>query len=168
MRQRLSQAFLMAVALGVVGVSLSACGKKKATLASASASASVKAPGLPANVDSELFKQLTDISRACKVDAVAGNITCPQGENRRLISEFVANQRSRVGAVATLAFALSDPNPAVQVATANLMNGAFRSPWGPDMKVGAVPAPEAHSLMAAALKAPKALARQAVPGAVLA
>ena len=48
------------------------------------------------------------------------------------------------------------------------MNGAFRSPWGSDLKPGAVPATEAKALLAAALKAPKAVARQAVPGAVLA
>lgn len=154
-------------ALGVGGVSLSACGTKKvATKPAPSASASSAA--LPANVDADLLKQLTEIARTCKVDAVAGNIVCPQGENRRLISEFVANQRSRTGAVATLTAALTDSNPGLQVAAANLMNGAFRSPWGPDLKSGAVTVTEAKALLAAALKSPKAVARQAVPGAVLA
>jgi hypothetical protein len=166
MRQRILVA-LVFTAIGVGGVSLSACGQKKKTVTSAP-SASAQPPGLPANVDAELLKQLTDISHACKVDVVEGNVTCPQGENRRLISEFVANQRSRITAVATLAHALADSSPALQVATANLLNGAFRSPWGPDLKAGAVPALEAKALLAAALKAPKALARQAVPAAVLA
>src|SRR6187549_1030762 len=118
MRQRIL--VLVFTAIGVGGVSLSACGKKEKAPAIA-ASASASAVSLPANVDAELLKQLTDISRACKADVVEGNLTCPQGENRRLINEFVASQRSRTAAVATLAHTLSDSNPALQVATANLL-----------------------------------------------
>ncbi len=166
MRQRILAA-LVCTTIGVGGVSLSACGQRKKG-APVATSASARPPSLPANVDADLLKQLADIAQACKVDAVAGNLTCPQGENRRLISEFVASQRSRPAAVGTLAHALADSNPSVQVVTAHLLNGAFRSPWGPDIKVGAVPAPQAQALLAAALKAPKALARQALPAAVLA
>ena len=149
---------------GFGDVSLSACQQKKKT-ATVATSASAQ-PALAPNVDADLLKQLTDISRTCKVDAAEGNLTCPQGENRRLVSEFVANQRSRVTAVATLAHALSDPNPALQTTAANLLNGAFRSPWVSEVKVGSLPAGDAKALLAAALKAPKTLARQAVPGAV--
>lgn len=167
MRQRLLVALLF-IASGVGGVSVSACGqKKKAAPNVPSASASAQA-ALPPNIDADLLKQLTTIAQACKVEAVEGSVTCPQGENRRLIGEFVANQRSRVAAPATLAHALADPNPGLQAAAANLLNGAFRSPWGPDLKAGAVQASDAKALMAAALRAPKALARQAVPAAVLA
>jgi hypothetical protein len=161
MRER----FLVAVVvLGVSSVSLSACQqKKKAPTAAASSSAK---PALPANVDASLLKQLTDIARSCKVDAAAANVNCAQGENRRLISEFVANQSPRPAAIATLAHALSDPNPAIQTVAANLLNGAFRAPWGPENHVGAVAAGDAKALLTAALKLPKPLARQAVPGAV--
>jgi hypothetical protein len=161
------QAVLVVGLLGLTGVgvvSLSACQQKKKGPAP-SASASAKPAALPANVDAALLKEITDISRACKVDAAEGNVTCAQGENRRLISEFVANQRSRSAAVATLAHALSDANPAVATTAANLLNGAFRAPWA-DSKGSAVPAADAKALLAAALKAPKALARQALPGAV--
>jgi hypothetical protein len=160
MRERLFAAVLV---LGVGSVSLSACQQKKKTPAPAPSSSAKPAP---ANVDAALLKQLTDVARSCKIDAPAANVSCAQGENRQLISEFVANQRSRPAAVATLAHALSDSNPAIQTVAANLLNGAFRSPWGPELRVGAVTAADAKSLLAAALKAPKALARQAVPGAV--
>lgn len=166
MRQRIL-VVLAFTALGVGGVSVSACGKKKKAPATAP-SASAQAPSLPANIDKDLLKQLADVSHACKVDAVEGNVSCPQGENRRLINEFVANQRSRTAAVATLAHALADSDTALQAVTANLLNGAFRGPWGPDLKAGAVPTADAKALLAAALKAPKAQARQALPAAVLA
>lgn len=162
------QAVLVVGLLGLTGVgvvSFSACQKKKKGPAPA-ASSSAKPAALPANVDAALLKELTDISRTCKVEAVEGNVTCAQGENRRLISEFVANQRSRPAAVATLAHALSDANPALSTTAANLLNGAFRAPWGNDVKAGSIPAADAKALLAAALKAPKPLARQAVPGAV--
>lgn len=151
--------------LCVVSVALPACGTKKKVGASAP-SASAKVAALPPNVDADLLKQLSALAKSCKVDASEGNLTCPQGENRRLISEFVANQRSRTAAVATLAHALGANDPALQTAAANILNGAFRSPWGSDLRVGVVSPPEAKALLAAALKLPKALARQALPGAV--
>lgn len=161
MREKLFAAVLV---LGVGSVSVSACQqKKKAPVPAPSSNAKL---ATPANVDPALLKQLTDITRSCKIDSALANVTCAQGENRHLISEFVANQRSRPAAVATLAHALSDSNPALQTVAANLLNGAFRSPWGPELRIGAVAVPDAKSLLAAALKAPKALARQAVPGAV--
>lgn len=166
MNQRVLGVLLM-VAAGVGGVSLSACGKKKMA-AKPAPSASASAAALPSGVDADLLKQLTDIAALCKVDVTAGNVACAQGENRHLISEFVANQRSHVNAVATLAYGLGASNPSLQVATANLMNGAFRSPWGNDLKPGAVAGPDAKALLSAALKSPKAVARQALPGAVLA
>lgn len=65
-----------------------------------------------------------------------------------------------------MARGLLDTDPALQAVTANVMNGAFRSPWG-DVK-SPVAGAEANALLAAALRAPKSIARQAVPGAVLA
>lgn len=145
-------------------LSLAGCRQKKEPGPAPSASAKVAAPA--PDVDAQLWQRLTDIGQKCKVDPLEASVTCPQGENRRLISEFVANQRPRSGAIATLAGALADPNPALQTAAANVLNGAFRAPWGSDAKVGSVQAADAKRLLAAALKAPKQVARQALPGAV--
>jgi hypothetical protein len=152
------------VALSLELASLSGCRQKEEPRPAASASA--KAPAPAVQVDAQLFQRLKEIGQACNVDAVEGSVTCPQGENRRLISEFVTNQRPRGSAVATLASALADPNPAVQTAAANVLNAAFRAPWAADVEPGSVKAADAKSLLAAALKLPKQLARQALPGAV--
>jgi len=166
-------AVLLLTSSGLGIPSISACGAKKSgpKPVSSAAASGAKAPSnidpnVDGKVDAALLKQLTDIAHVCKVDVAAGNVSCPQGENRQLISEFVADQRSRVRAIATLARGLLDEDPAVQTVTANVMNGAFRSPWG-DVK-SPVAGAEANALLAAALKAPKPIARQAVPGAVLA
>ncbi len=152
----------------VAGASLigaPACQNNKKKTAAPAASVSAK-PALPPNVDVTLLKQMMNITQSCKIDSAAANVTCPQGENRQLISEFVADQRSRPAAIATLAHALADANPALQTVAANLLNGGFRSPWGADLRIGAVTAADAKSLLTTTLKLPKPLARQALPGAV--
>lgn len=58
-------------------------------------------------------------------------MNCPQGEHRTLISELIANTRSRTGAVATLACALHDETLLNRAVAADVLCSAFRSPWGP-------------------------------------
>lgn len=154
-------AIAFAASLGALG----ACQRKeKAPTPVASASNAV--PPLPANVDAELLKVLKDISTTCKVEPAEGGVTCTKGENRKLTSEFSSNTRKRPAAVATLAAALSDANPALQTVAANVLNTAFRAPWGSGAGAGSVRAADAKALLQAAVNAPKPLARQAIPGAV--
>lgn len=143
------------------------CGKstkKAAPVASASAK-SVTAPR-PPGFDAALFEDLGRLAKVCKVDVDQGNVSCAQGEQRQLIGEFVSNQRSRNNAIATLAFALREGDVPVRATAANLLNSAFRSPWGPSAVPNSVSQADADSLLTAALALPKVLARQAVPAAV--
>jgi hypothetical protein len=154
---------LIALALGCV--SFQACQRKeKAPAPVASASSVAKAQ--PPRVDDDLLGGLKTIGSACKVDPAEGNVTCAQGENRKLTTMFASGKRKRPAAIATLAFALTDADPALQTVAANLLNTAFRAPWSDEASVGAVDATDARALLQAALNAPKPLARQAVPAAV--
>jgi hypothetical protein len=156
---------IAALALGGVCALVPAC-QRKDKAPSPAPSASNAKPTLPPNVDAALFEQLTTIATTCKVDAAAGSVACDKGENRRLGSDFSSGKRSRPASLATLTLALTDKNPALQTTAANLMNTAFRVPWGNDAKVGSVLAVDAKALLEAATKLPNALAREAVPGAV--
>lgn len=152
------------LALTLVCLLLPAC-QSKGKAPSPAPSASAK-PALPPNVDAALLEQLKTIAATCKVDAAAGSVACDKGENRRLGNEFSSGKRSRAASLATFTAALTDKNPALQTTAANLMNTAFRVPWGNDTKAGSVAPPDAKALLEAAIKLPNALARQAVPGAV--
>jgi hypothetical protein len=144
-------------------VALGAC--KRAAPSPAPVASASNAPAAAAKLDLELLELLKGLSTACKVDAAEGSLSCPQGENRRLTTDFASNKRKRPPAIATLAAALSDANPALQTVTANLLNTAFRAPWA-DATVGMVEAADARALLQAALAVPKPLARQALPAAV--
>ncbi|HWA75154.1 MAG TPA: hypothetical protein VG937_22605 [Polyangiaceae bacterium] len=120
----------------------------------------------PANADAELWKELSDLTQACKVDDQRGTVTCTQGEQRKLISAFSSGQRSKIKALPTFAAALSSQKPAMQTVGANLLYSALRSSFGADVKTGDVSEKDAGDLLTAALKLPKALARQALPAAV--
>jgi hypothetical protein len=153
------------LALILACVALPACQRKDKAPAPAP-SASTAKPLVPPNVDAALVEQLTTIATTCKVDPAAGSVACDKGENRRLATEFSSGKRLRAASLATLTFALSDKNAALQTAAASLMNSAFRVPWGHDAKAGSVAGPDAKALLEIATKLPNALARQAVPGAV--
>lgn len=141
--------------------------KPKQHASNSAPSASTKAtPALPPGVDAALLGKLNEISKGCKVDVSEGSVNCPQGEHRTLISEFIANTRSRTGAVATLAYALHDETLLNRAVAANVLYSAFRSPWGPDLHRGAVTDADASALLTATLALPKTQARQAIPAAV--
>ena len=133
------------------------------TAPSASAGATQR---LPAGVDAALLGKLTEISKACKISANEGSVICPQGEQRTLVSEFVSNTRPRTSAVATFAYTLKSESPDLRTVAANILYSAFRSPWGPDLRRGAVSGADADALLAATLALPKPQARQAIPAAV--
>lgn len=139
--------------------------EQKAPAAAASASAS-SAPTLPPEVDPELLGRLREIASSCSADLALGLVTCPGGENRRLAREFTSEKRARPAAVATLAHTVASTEAPLQTASANLLNHAFRAPWGNDLEPGVVDATAARALLTAALAAPLPIARQAVPGAV--
>jgi hypothetical protein len=124
------------------------------------------ADSLPKNVDRALFEELTQLTKACKVDVAEGNLNCAQGEQRKLMGEFISDHRSRTASVATFAAALAQGNPPVKVVAANILYAAFRSPWGPKATQGSVSAEDADALLAATMNAPKNLARQTIPAAV--
>lgn len=156
--------FTSLIAGVLVCVSLQACQRQEkapAPVASASSAPKTLRPG----VNDELLAELRNIGGACKVEPAEGSVTCAQGENRKLTTMFSSNERKRPAAIATLAFALADPNPALRTVAANVLNTAFRAPWN-DENAGAVDAGDARALLTAALAAPKPLARQAVPAAV--
>ncbi|HET9960484.1 MAG TPA: hypothetical protein VFQ61_38705 [Polyangiaceae bacterium] len=148
---------------------LAGCSKKQPQITavpSASASAPSATSVAPPSADPELWSALTNITTACKVDEKQATVTCPQGEHRKLISEFVSNRRSREKAVPTFAAALTDKNPALRAAASNVLYTGFRTNWGAQVQPGAVPAKDATELLNAALAAEKPLLRQALPAAV--
>lgn len=159
---------LARTAVLLVGMHLLAVGCKKSTGSVPAPSASQSGPTNPLlkHVDGPLLKELADLAKTCQIDVGAGNVNCPQGEQRKLIGQFVSNQRSRTAAVATFAQALAHESPPVQTVSAHILYAAFRSPWGPDVKLGSVPSEDADALLAAAVNSPKSLARQAIPAAV--
>jgi hypothetical protein len=120
----------------------------------------------PANVDAQLWGELAALPQACKVDEQRGTVTCTQGEQRKLISSFSSNQRSRIQALPTIIAALESKKPPLQTVTANLLYSAFRASLGPEAKAGDVKPQEANELLAATIALPKALSRQALPAAV--
>ena len=156
-------ALLVALVLG--GASFQACKRQDKSPAPAE-SLSRATPVLPPRVDDDLLGGLKTIASACKIDPTEGSVTCAQGEDRKLTTMFASGKRKRPAAVATLAFALSAADPALQTVAAHLLNTAFRAPWPDDVAVGALDASDARALLHAALAVPKPLARQAVPGAV--
>jgi hypothetical protein len=161
MRDVLFASLLATLALGFG----SSC--KRATNKPVPASSASATPDkIPPNVDVDLWGQLASIAKTCKVDEQRGTVTCTQGEQRKLISEFSSNQRSRIKALPTFTAALSAKNPGLQTVAANLLYTAFRTSFGPDVKPGDVSAKDANELLAATVALPKAQTRQALPAAV--
>jgi len=154
---------LLAAILG----SLPACKKTDSTSGAASASASASAaPVLKPGVDAALLGEIKTLVKTCKVDDKNASVNCPEGEQRKLIGEFVTNKRPREKALATFAAALSDPDPQMRTMAAHVLNSAFRSSWGPEAKPGSVDAAAAQELLTAAMGLTKAQTRQALPAAV--
>jgi hypothetical protein len=154
----------MAITLALV-FSSTAC-KRADKAQKPAASASANAGKLPANVDQKLFAELGDLAKICKVELKDGTLSCAQGEQRRLVSEFVSQQRDRAKAVPTFTAVLSDQKPELRAVGANILYSAFRAPWGANVQAGAVSPADADALLAATLKLPKAQAVQALPAAV--
>lgn len=147
----------------VLVLALAPACKKDKTDAGPAASASVS-PGL-ANAEPGLLGEIVAVSKACKVAAEASTVSCPKGENRKLINQFISGQKQRTEALPTLTAALSHQDPAVRVVAANVLYGGFRSAWT-DAKPGSVKPEDAEALTTAAFKLPKAQARQVIPAAV--
>lgn len=156
--------FGLCAALALASVDCKRSPDKAAPQPSASAGPALDKP--PANVDAQLWKDLSELTQTCKVDDQRGTVTCTQGEQRKLISAFSSGQRSRIQALPTLSAALSSKKPALQTVAANLLYSALRSTFGPDVKAGDVSAKDASDLLNATLTLPKALTRQALPAAV--
>lgn len=156
----------LGIALSSLVVLPSASCKKAQNAAKPAPSGSSRAERLPPNVDPKLWGDLDALTKVCKVDIKENTLNCTQGEQRRLVSEFVAQQRDRAKATATFAAALADPRPELRAVGANVLYSAFRSPWGPNVKPGAVPPADAEAFVSATLKLPKGQAVQALPAAV--
>lgn len=163
MRRFFFRSVLGVLALGLLGSGCKKSAQQAAPQASAS-SAVLDKP--PANVDGQLWSELVALPQACKVDEQRGTVTCTQGEQRKLISAFSSNQRSRIKALPTIIAALDSKKPPLQTVTANLLYSAFRASFGPEVKAGDVNAKDANELLTATLALPKALSRQALPAAV--
>lgn len=153
---RLSMILVLALGLG--------CKKDKGAGAAGSASAKPASSAL-ANAEPGLLGELVSLTQTCKVTVEASTLSCPKGENRKLVNQFVSNQRKRAEAVGTLAAALGHEKPEVRVAAANVLYQGFRSTWT-ETKPGDVKPADAEALIAAAFKLPKAQARQVIPAAV--
>lgn len=149
----------------MVSVGSSAC-KKGNQAPEPPPSASVRVEKLAPNVDPALLAELGELTRVCKVDVKESTLNCPQGEQRKLVSEFVSQKRDRGKATATFAAALSDGKPELHAVAANVLYSAFRAPWGLEIKPGTVTAADAGALLTATLKLPKAQAIQALPASV--
>lgn len=147
-------------------IAVPSCQKSPGSAPAPSASQSTATAPTLGHTDLSLLKDLKDLTKVCQVDVNEGNVNCAQGEQRKLTSEFVANQRSRSTAVATFAEALTRGDPPTKAVAAHVLYAAFRSPWGPDVKPGSVDGEDANALLTAAVDAPKNLARQAIPAAV--
>jgi hypothetical protein len=120
----------------------------------------------PEGVDAELWNDLKALSTECAVDPKSSNVTCQQGEKRKLIGDFLRGQRERPPAVATLARALSDKDESMSTVAAHVLYSAFRTNFGTNVELGAVQAKDAKALIDAMAKAPAAQARQAAPATV--
>jgi hypothetical protein len=156
---------LVVGAAAALVATLAGCKSNTSGTAPAS-SASAAVEKVPPNVDAELYRELTRISKVCKVDDKQAMVTCPEGDQRKLSGQFVGNQRSRVKALPTLTAALDMKNASLATVTTNLLYSAFRSPWGGEVKPGDVQAKDAQALRTAVLALPKQLLRQALPAAV--
>lgn len=143
-----------------------ACAKPKPHQKVAPSSSASAPLTLAPRVDPALFSLLSNMAKSCKVDVKDGNLTCPQGEQRQLIGEFVSNQRPRNTAVATFAAAIADRDVALDAVASSILHAAFRSPWGNDPAKLTVDASDADKLLNGALRLPKVQARQALPAAV--
>jgi hypothetical protein len=152
----------------ILALVLSSTGCKRADKAQKPASsADANAGKVPANVDQKLFEELAELTKICKVELRDNTLSCAQGEQRRLVSEFVSQQRDRAKAVPTFTAAISDQKPELRAVGANILYSAFRAPWGgASVQAGAVSPADADALLAATLKLPKAQAVQALPAAV--
>jgi hypothetical protein len=151
------------LAFGGLGLGCKKSAPQPAPQASASSAVADKPPP---NVDAQLWGELAALPQACKVDDQRGTVTCTQGEQRKLISAFSSNQRSRIKALPTFIAALESKKPPLQTVAANLLYSAFRSSFGPEVKSGDVSAKDANALLTATIALPKALSRQALPAAV--
>lgn len=151
-----------ALCAGLAGCKSSSSGSA-APASSASAAAVEK---VPPNVDADLYRELLRISKVCKVDDKQAMVTCPEGDQRKLSGQFVANQKNRVKALPTLTTALDMKNATLATVTTNLLYSAFRSSWGGEVKAGDVQPKAAQDLRTAVLALPKQLMRQALPSAV--
>jgi hypothetical protein len=157
---------LLSCAGNILAISAVLCGCGHKPTQKTAPSAASSAQKLPAGVDSELLGKLAEIGKACKVNSDEGSVTCPQGEQRTLVSEFISNTRPRTKAIATFAYTLKNEPPNQRAVAANILYSAFRSPWGPNLVRGAVSDADASALLAATLSLPKTQARQAIPAAV--
>jgi hypothetical protein len=154
-----------AVATALV-VFASVAGCKRGASGRAAPAPSASAAATEPQVDAALLGELTRLAQVCDVDLADANVNCKGGENHKLVTEFVSDQRSRIAALPTMTRALKDSNPRVQTTAANVLYSVFRAQLGPDARVGAVAPPDAKALVGAVVSLPPAAARQAVPTAV--
>lgn len=117
-------------------------------------------------VDPQLADQLKNMAHQCKVEATTGVVTCEGGEDRRLVSEFISNKRSKVKSLETFAAALESEDVKERAVAASLLYGSMRANLGTEVTTGSVDQRQARGLVDQLKKLPKPQARQVAPAAV--
>jgi hypothetical protein len=106
------------------------------------------------------------MTRDCDVNVQDANVVCHHGEDQKLVTEFVADQRSQIWALPTMTAALKDADPKLQTVAADVLYLAFRVKLGRDAKPGSVSPDDARNLLDAVVALPKPQSRQAIATAV--
>lgn len=117
-------------------------------------------------VDQQLTAQLEHIAATCDVDPASGVVTCKDGEDRRLTSEFISNRRSKASSLDTFAATLESKDPKKVAVAASLLFNAMRANLGAQVTQGSVTREQARGLVDRLEDLPKAQARQVAPAAV--
>lgn len=118
------------------------------------------------NVDQQLAAQLKHIASSCNVEPASGAVTCENGEDRRLTSEFISNKRSKVKSLETFAAALESKDAKELAVAASVLYESMRANLGAEVAKGSVSEEQARGLVDRLKELPKAQARQVAPAAV--
>jgi hypothetical protein len=141
------------------------CGKRGEPKADPPVASAARAP-VDSRIDSGLIDVLKQMARDCEVNVQDANVLCHHDEDQKLVSEFVADQRSQIWALPTMTAALKDADPKLQTVAADVLYLAFRVKLGRDARPGSVSADDARSLVDTVVALPKPQSRQAIATAV--
>lgn len=143
---------------------MAGCSKDEASTAPADSAPAEQAPSW--NIDSQLAERLKSIAHECKVDTTTSSVACENGEDRRLVSEFISNRRSKVKSLETFVAALESDDANERAVASSVLYESMRANLGSEVGPGSVTERQARGLVDQLKKLPKAQARQVAPAAV--